>query len=670
MSTSFSPIQTAVITWHDDIPYAPAFDDVYFSKAGGLEEAMHVFIEGNRLPERWQGFSANGASSFVIGETGFGSGLNFLATWVSWKKYAPSSATLHFISCEKHPLTHDDLARCLRSWPSLHDEARALLEAYPVLTPGFHRLSFDEGRVQLTLILSDVYESYEALLSCGDLKLEHTLCDHPIDAWFFDGFSPAKNKAMWDAPVFSLCSMLSREGTTFATFSSAGVVKEGLRAAGFSLKKTRGHGQKREMLVGEWERPPSTRSWSRHTPWHMALPSSPPAKRALVVGAGLAGCFTAHALARRGWSVTLIDRADEVGAGASGNKAAILYPQLSAYVSPLNTLMLSAYLFACRTYQRILKTCPIGELSGLMQLAFNEKERAMQHKLQSWLYHYPSLGRLVEADEASSLTGIPLETGGLFIPNAGWMDSLRLCQWLRETPGIQWVANRGVSALVYERGEWHANDDHAPVLVMATGYEAMQFSQTAHLPLKAMRGQMTMIEGNAASAQLKIPLCAERHVLPLRDGRHAFGATYTPLMIHNHCHSRDDEDNLAQLNALPTDLAWSNVIAGQWAGVRAATPDYLPLVGPVAEVALFKEQFKGLKSDANRFIPSAGAYYPGLYVCAGFGSRGICTIPFCADYLASFINQEPCGLPRPMRQALSPARFLRREIVRLSSLAI
>ena len=663
MSTLFEPIVTADLVWQDDQPYPSVFNDDYFFKESAVCEAQHIFIDGNNLINRWQALPSENVSQFVIAETGFGSGLNFLLAWSLWRKHAPSSARLHYISCEKHPLTCEDLSRCLALWPQFHGLASTLLANYPILTPGFHLLQFDDGRVNLTLMLSDALSAFQELLTCGDASMEKQLRDYHVDAWFLDGFSSVKKPLMWSQTLFATIGVLSKKETTLTVFSTSSVIKQDLRMVGFNVSQKPGYACKKDMIVAEFDCAQSGHT-SRYTPWHVAVPKPLKKKRALVLGAGLAGCSIAEALARRGWQVTLIDAETTLAGGASGIRQAILYPKLSAFSSPLNNFMLDAYIFAVRTYQNLLRKGLVGELSGILQLAYDDKERANQAKLQSWLARYPELGMLVGAEQASTLAGIELHSGGLFIPYSGWMDSSVLCRYLVQKPGINWVANTNIASLSYDGVEWHANEHHAEVLVVANAYRAAMFSQTAHLPLKAVRGQMTAMLCTEESAQIKRPLCAMGHILPARDGSHGLGATYHPGLDDDSCYVADDVLNMTRLDALSTEFVWSGVVASHWAGVRAVTPDYLPLVGPVANAKLFQLQFASLANDAKRWVPSGNVFYEGLYVCAGFGSRGLTSIPLSTEWLAATINKEPGSMPRTMIQSLSPSRFLRREIIR------
>lgn len=228
----FSPLRPAELQWEAaDQPTSHEYGDVYFSREDGLAETGHVFLEGNRLEKRLAA-----AEGFVIGETGFGTGLNFLAAKALFERVAPPQATLHFLSVEKHPLRREDMQRALAAFPELAKHVEKLLEILPEATPGFHRRQM--GRVALTLLYGDVMEVLPQL-------------EAKVDAWFLDGFAPAKNPDLWQVDIYSEVARLSAEGATAATFTVAGAVQRGLKEVGFSVSKMRGFGRKREMLVAE-----------------------------------------------------------------------------------------------------------------------------------------------------------------------------------------------------------------------------------------------------------------------------------------------------------------------------------------------------------------------------------------------------------------------------------
>lgn len=224
----------ASIKWENDTPVSEVFGDVYFSKDNGLAESRYVFLENNFLPQRWKSFEGG---EFTILETGFGTGLNFMVTWLLWQQSRSADLKLHYISIEKFPLTREDIEKALSFWPETAPLAQNLLSEYPVLSQGKHVIDFMIDRVKLTLIFADVADALDGL-------------DNKVDCWFLDGFAPGKNPQMWQENLYSNMARLTDHGGTFATFTAAGIVKRGIAGAGFDVEKVKGFGRKREMLRG------------------------------------------------------------------------------------------------------------------------------------------------------------------------------------------------------------------------------------------------------------------------------------------------------------------------------------------------------------------------------------------------------------------------------------
>ncbi|MFZ4537192.1 tRNA (5-methylaminomethyl-2-thiouridine)(34)-methyltransferase MnmD [Propionivibrio sp.] len=232
------PLEPARLTLgFEGMPISEVYDDVYYSAAGGHFQARHVFLAGNNLPARWQG-----KKCFVILETGFGLGLNFLTTWLAWQNDPDRCEILRFVSLEKHPFRADDLELAHAVWPELALLAAELRERWPPLVPGEHRLEFDGGRVILTLVFGDAVETLPKI-------------DAAVDAFYLDGFSPAKNPELWSPALCRSLARLALRGATLATWSVAGSVRLALRAAQFDVKKRPGFAGKRQMLVGRFGQP-------------------------------------------------------------------------------------------------------------------------------------------------------------------------------------------------------------------------------------------------------------------------------------------------------------------------------------------------------------------------------------------------------------------------------
>src|SRR5260221_4325302 len=261
----------------DGTPYSHEYGDVYHSAESGLAQARHVFLKGNGLPERWRGRRA-----FTILETGFGFGLNFLTAWQAWREDPPRCERLHFVSVEKHPFAVSDLFSLWEKFPELKKQSQELLEHWPILVPGMHRLEFERGSVVLTLFFGDIADGLPQLQLAAD-------------AIFLDGFAPAKSPAMWEPRLLRHLGRLAAPGATLATWSVAAPVREALQGAGFAIEKDRGFGTKREMLVGRLIR--RTRDSQKYE-----------SKKTIVIGAGVAGAAVSERLASRGWQVTLLER--------------------------------------------------------------------------------------------------------------------------------------------------------------------------------------------------------------------------------------------------------------------------------------------------------------------------------------------------------------------------
>lgn len=663
LSRPLDPIVPADLAWRDGLPYSSAFEDVYFLPENGPLEVTHVFIDGNRLTERWQALPRDAKTRFVIAETGFGSGLNALVTIDCWLKHAPPNAHLYYYTCEKYPLNREDFARSMALWPQYGSIAAALLEAFPMLVPGMHPLKLPGLPVTLMLMLGDATERYQELLTSGEAETEKAFGQSRLDAIFLDGFSPAKNPDMWTQTLFNTLGLLARDSATLATFSCARAVCEGLEQAGFVVRKVPGFGRKRRMVVAQKTFDVECRAM-RKTAWHVNTKRFQQRGRALVVGAGLAGAFVADALARRGWEVVVLEREANPAGGASGNPQAVLYPMFSSHDSPMSRFFLMAFPLSARRLRALHHEGVGGDFKGILQLAMDDKTRMEFARLRPLFAHCPDVAQWVDAKMASRLAGITLRHEALFVPAAGWMDARALCAHLLCAPNIELLTNTPVDTIQRTDSRWHAGGQSGDILVIASGIAASRYPETSHLTLKALRGQMSGFASTPESRALLLPVCGDGHVLPAVNGLHHTGATYYPGVHSSACNTEDDAFNMARLSTLAPDAVWPETASTHWAGVRAVTPDYLPLVGPVADAQAFCDRFAPMRRNAKCWLASAGAFHEGLYLCAGFGSRALTSAPMCAEFLAESLDAQTPLLPRSLQQALSPARFLVRALIR------
>ncbi|WP_020681722.1 bifunctional tRNA (5-methylaminomethyl-2-thiouridine)(34)-methyltransferase MnmD/FAD-dependent 5-carboxymethylaminomethyl-2-thiouridine(34) oxidoreductase MnmC [Marinobacterium rhizophilum] len=657
-----SKIQHAVIDWKHNTALSARFDDVYFNTDGGPAEARHVFLEGNRLATR---FAALDQPHFSIAETGFGTGLNFLVTRELWLQRAPDNARLNYISVEKYPLNAQDLARSLAHWPEFSAGARQLQAQYPPLLEGFHRLEFDNGRISLTLIFADAAQGYA--------ELEGT-----VDAWYLDGFSPAKNPALWSAELFAQVARLSHSSTphatTLATFSAARTVRDGLANAGFELTRASGFGAKREMLTGTYLGP---RAGISSHPWFDAPSPRPRPDSVLILGAGLAGCCAAYALARRGIAVTVLERSGQPAGAGSGNRQGALYAKLPIHPTKQGLLHSTGLEYSRHLLRHLsaqgLLSQQAWQACGLLQLAQSDKEAARQQQLLDAGAYPEALVQAVDAIQASRLAGCDTPHTGLFFPQAGWVSPVDLCQALLQHPLISLRTNTSVEALDFQTDTqcWQARCDsgerhQAAVVIVATAGAAQTLEPLTHLPLKAIRGQVSEAPVPAAQAPLRTVVCGDGYIPPPMGGTYCFGATFDLHDADTEIRAQDHQNNLDTLSRTLPSLGAAlaqQPLQGRVA-FRCSTPDYLPIIGPAPNAERFATDYARLRQDRNWSFNTEPSHYPGLYVSVGHGSKGLLTCPLGAELLAGLICNEPLPLGRTLTEALSPARFIIKNLIR------
>jgi tRNA 5-methylaminomethyl-2-thiouridine biosynthesis bifunctional protein len=620
----------------DGTPYSDVFDDVYHSSAGGLAQARHVFLGGNGLPERWRG-----RERFVVLETGFGLGLNFLATWHEWRNDPARAARLHFISAEKHPFGAADIRTLHRSWPEFDALSSELLAGWPVLVPGFHRLHLDNGRVTLTLLFGDAADCLPRLRAA-------------VDAIYLDGFAPSKNPGMWSPQVFRTLARLAGPDATLATYSVSGAVRDGLTAAGFVVEKRAGFARKREMLAGRI-------GAIRRSPGPQSGPVVP-GGRAVVVGAGLAGAACADRLASRGWHIDLIERHEAPAQEASGNHAGILMPVLSRDDNFISRLSRAGYLYALRELQRMTdEGLPVAWSGcGVLQLARDPRHAEQQREVLRALGYPADFVTLVTADEATKHAGMRVAGGGWLFPGGAWVRPPSLCRGLLERAGQRLRGQFSETALDLEHDgeEWCVRDEQgrtlarAPVVVLANGADGLRFPQASALRIQRVRGQVTHLPASALPS-LSLAVCREGYVTPPVEGFACCGATYDfdddpGSRISGH------EANLERLERLLPGIASGldpAMLAGR-VGFRAVAPDRLPLVGALPS----EDPGHDLRDARLADVPR----WPGLYALNGYASRGLAWGLLTAELLASQLNGEPLPLESDLVDATDPARFLLR----------
>lgn len=648
-------LRPARLDWSQGQPASSEFGDIYFSRDGGDAETRHVFLDGNQLPQRFSALAPQQA--FTIIETGFGTGLNWLCTHVLRTEHS-HQGWLHYVSIEKHPLELADLKRAQDCWPAFAEFSQALQADYPALVPGFHRLVFPQWQSTLTLIFADVQEALPRLSARAD-------------AWFLDGFAPSRNPAMWTPELYEQMARLSHEGSSFATFTAAGDVRRGLAAAGFSVKKSPGFGKKREMLCGEFAGAVSEKSAKNESkPWLARPENWQTEHRALVIGAGISGASTAHALATRGWKIKVLEATTIAGA-ASGNPAAVVSLSTAPQNEALDHFPQQASLYALRQLTIETTGKNLWHACGVLELPAENRRKDFAGASAKELPE--SLWKIVDAQQASDLSGTEINDSAIWQAQSGWLDAAGWCRELLAHPSISMQKNCKVHGLRHTENSWQALDesggviDEAPVLIIANSHAAKHFPQTAHLPLRSVRGQISLAPASSTSQTLKTVVCAKGYITPaLANGQHCLGASFVPDDEILDVRESEHEENLTQLQDMLPALASTLAINADWQGrssLRCQSPDHLPLVGPVAAPEKMAADYIGLK-DGKRLDYPALSPLPGLYVHLAQGSHGFSQAGLAAEILASEICIEPAPVSQKSLDNLHPSRFFIRDIRR------
>ncbi|MBL0668647.1 bifunctional tRNA (5-methylaminomethyl-2-thiouridine)(34)-methyltransferase MnmD/FAD-dependent 5-carboxymethylaminomethyl-2-thiouridine(34) oxidoreductase MnmC [Aeromonas jandaei] len=666
-NVSQTSLHHARLDWNEaGTPVSSEFGDVYFSNDNGLAETRYVFLQQNRLPAR---FLHHDRDTFVIGETGFGTGLNFLATMAAFLEQAPQTGNgsrLHFISFEKYPLTQSDLRKALAAWPELSSLSQDLIAQWPIPVSGCHRLIFADGRIRLDLWLGDIKDMMP--------QLPHH-AEGLVDAWYLDGFSPAKNPEMWTQALFDGLARLARPAATIATFTCAGFVRRGLIAAGFAMKKVKGHGSKREMLAGERtdKQPQQTIA-----PWY-ARPAGRDGE-VLIIGGGIASAMTALSLVERGRKVTLLCEDDEPANGASGNRQGALYPLLNGEHDALSRFYSLAFGYARHRLLALAERHPVAfALCGVTQLGYDDKSAAKLAKMSQGPFPLELMQPLSTA-EVEQVVGLPCGHSGVSYPLGGWLcpaDLTRAAIKEAQASGLlEVVFNTELVAIAEQVDGWQVESRdgrrwQAPNLVVAAGHKLPALIPFAELPLYPVRGQVSHVPTSASLSRLNTVLCYDGYLTPAHNAHHCIGASYGRNQTDLAFRAEEQRQNQARLQACLPQQNWPGEVdvSGNEArvGVRCASRDHLPVVGPVARLASLADHYAGLHTDQQN--AASLPCHPGLYVLGALGSRGLCSAPLCGELLASEICGDPLPLAADLLEALHPARYWVRKLLKGKALA-
>ena len=713
------------MAWQDGALWSLDHADAYASVNGARQEREHVFLRGHGFaaeddaaPGRWAeraGHAGAYSPTWTFGELGFGAGIAFLVTWAAFRAHAARAhpgAQLDWVSVEGAPLDRETLLRAALADPamrSLEPLAQQLAAAWPERIPGVHRLSLDGGAVRVTLLLGGPTDWLPRVPFLAD-------------AWNLDGFAPARNPEMWTPELMAHVAAHARAGTTVATYSAAGNVRQALEAAGFNVRTQAGGPGKREMTAGEWSGARRASGSSAHTsgtahpggtphtigtahpgstphtpplatpapratlPAWFAQPAPRHARRAVVIGAGLAGAAAARALAERGLDVQVLD-ASLHASGASACPRAVLAPHIASWAGPQARIVAQAFVHAVSVIKRI--GAPFDPC-GLLQPLPEDDVWGFEQALLEWGWPAHLLG-VVPAAEAERIAGVPLVAqqagegrSAVWIPGAGVTQPARTVRALLDHPRITLHERVLVETLRQTPHGWEIRSRmrmEAELVVLATAgaWTPMELPQGGFLmertsplaagalpdvPFDGTRGQLTMLAARAGPSAV---VSANGYVLPLHDGSLCVGATHERGNDDLTATTQDDAQNLETLDRLLPALRDPDAVpqrTGRWVGLRATVHDHCPVVGAVPDSTAFRSAFAELRHGPFAAKWQPAPLLPGLYATLAHGSRGTSTAFLAAELLADIIMGTPRCVADDLLPALLPQRFLVRTLRR------
>ena len=587
-----------VVSTDNGVLRAKDFDDVYFSVDDGLAETIHVFLGGNDLPARMKS-----ASHLTIAETGFGSGLNLLAVMQIMATYP--DLQMDFISVEALPLHIGQMKMVHDQFPILAPFAKELREKLPPRWPGHHCAGLLGGRLSLHLLYGEA---------------EHVLAqsDFTADAWFLDGFTPAKNPAMWSPSVLAHIARLTAAGGSFATFTAASAVREGLTSVGFDVKKADGFGRKRDMLCG--------------TKIGSVTIRQSPAKRVGIVGGGIAGASVVAGLRRRGAEPVIFDMADRLASGGSGNRLALQTPRLSVDHNPASRMSATCLGFAARLADQL----GASRVKGIMSLDAPEREAIRHQKFRS--QEWPNdLIRTFSSFEASRMSGAPINSDSMFYDMGRIVDPMAFVQELIGQSEVLYQfcvesVTQAANAVIVTAADGRTVEIDSLVLATGAMMGPLLSANNIHgVHLDVTSGQVSHMPVTKRSKGVVTGLSFGGYLTPAIDGFHELGATFD----RSGALEMTEEGHLHNINLLPQSLQELfnplslDTFAGR-VGQRASTPDRNPIMG--------------MLSDR-------------IYGLGGLSARGFTVSPLLGDMLAADILGRPNTLERSIRGLLDPYRF-------------
>ena len=606
-----------------------------WAAAQGLAD---VFLSEAGLPRAWAG-----RERFVVLDTAFGLGHNFLALWDAWRRDRQGCGPLHVVAVEARPPLRETLAQAhgagAGAETSLRPLVSELLAQWPPLTPNLHALSFDQGQVRLTLALGDPSALLRSLRLSADVI-----------------FIAAAPGAPPDPRLLKALGRLAAPGAIAVAAQRSPPWQQGLRSAGFEPVDGAGDEQ---LTLARWLPRPAARR----------LPATAVATRsAVVVGAGLAGAAVAQALAGLGLKVTVLEAESGPAMAASGNPAGLFHGTVNVDDGIYSRLFRAAALSAAAEYRSAMLSGRVaGQQGGLLRLAADAAQLPTLRDGLRRLGLPPEYVRLLDAAEASVVAGLPLSQACWHFPGGGWVSPPDWVRHALATPGVRLRKACKVQALERQGTHWSLRGadgqelERTALLVLANAADAARLlAPLGHLawPLQSSRGQVSHWSGAGAATALRLPLAGDGYAIPLPDGL-LCGATRqdgdpeSGLRLSDHLDNIERLQRLCGLRPPAAQARWQGRV-----GWRIHTADRLPIAGALPAAVLEP----GLRKDQARLLPRE----PGLFVLSALGSRGLTLAPLLARLVAAQATGTPWPVEQDLADAVDPARWMVRAARRAS----
>ncbi len=660
-------MQYTNLIWRDGQPYSEQFDDIYYSskqgeRISGESEFNHVFFKNNGLPDRW-----HEDRDFVIAELGFGSALNCLLTIREWLAHLEdiNSAvdaegrtgcrkTLHYIAIEKYPFSAEDIALLHADHAELKPYCDELVSNYPLAIEASHSRRLFNGRVVIHYKFMDAYNA----LANESLN---------VDAWYLDGFSPANNPGLWSTELFDELPKNSRLNATCSTYTSAGFVKRNLQGAGFEVKKVKGHGKKRDMIVATLKHKCEHKLTYADKPWFFQkLADKKHPKRVTIIGGGIAGLSIAYSMIQRGISVTIIDSNGSEVKETSSNLAAIVYPRLSLDNDTDTEFYMSAFCYATFVIKKLQgkNKKRFWFDGGLLQSINRKRIISILNKFE-FNCNYISINKepLSQSVKDEDKVFVEYKTAGVVLPEM-------LCDAIKKECGeyLQFI-KAGITQLERDGDVWRCLEgtkviNEEKILIIANGAKLKSLECSAMFPVESVRGQMLEVSATPVSQKISKVINSGIYVTPVINQKHVIGGTYSRDNKNENVEERDNYTLLESANDVyPGAFEMADYVQS-WVGFRAMAKDRVPIVGAMPDIASFNNEYADINIGDIKKNYQPAKNLKGLHVSMAHGSRGFTSCFLAAEIISSQIIGGPSPVRKRVLDYLNPSRFVVNDLKR------